>query len=574
MGNKNAKHAVNNEDNKKKEAVKRESTKKAPRRTSKKIEEKNKELNEENTVLLNLRVKNGEQIPEMEDDIDPKTGKKKKKHRVLKVMLTILLIIIIVAGAIFGKYVYDAGGSISGAVMNIVKDVLGDQDPVFVLVMGVSEDISVELTDTIILIGYNPDNNQAFMLSIPRDTFVGRSEASAGGYDKINALYQTSPEKTVEAVENLTGVKIDYYVTVKTGALVKIVDIIGGVEFDVPMDMNYDDDSQDLHIHLQKGNQVLNGDQAEQLVRFRHNNNGSSYTSDYGDNDIGRMRTQREFIKVVGNKMVKTNSVDKLKEIAQTIFDNLSTNMPLSTVLTYIPYAVNVDMENNLSMDQLPGSPALINELWFYRANTSETQELMNSYAEKLGLSQEEKDKYFRPIPQRSSGGGSSSKKTTTENTTTNNTTVTNTTTNSNNNATSNTTTNKNETKNNNSAGNTSTGNGSSSTGDSGSSSSSGNSGSSSGTGDSGSSSGSGNSGSSSSSGDSGSSSSSGDSGSSSGTGDSGSGSSSSGGSESGASGSGGSGSSSGTGDSGSSSSTGDSGSGSGSGDSGSGSGE
>ena len=459
MGNKSAKHAKNNgkEEIKKKTKVEK---KKEIEKKKEKSKTSRRAPKDGDTVLINLAMKDGQNVPpEIDEEFNSKNGKK-KKHKVLKIVLSILMIIVIVIGCIFGKYVYDAGGSISGAVMNIVKDVLGDQDPVFILVMGVSEDISVELTDTIILIGYNPDTNKAFMLSIPRDTFVGKSEASAGGYDKINALYQTNPEKTVAAVEDLTGVKIDYYVTVKTGALVKIVDIIGGVDFDVPMNMDYDDDSQDLHIHLKAGEQTLNGDQAEQLVRFRHNNNGSSYSSEYGDNDIGRMRTQREFIKVVGNKLITTNDVDKLKEIAKTVFENLSTNMSLSTVLTYIPYAVNIDVENNLSMDQLPGTPALINELWFYKSNTSETQELMNSYADKLGLSAEEKAKYFKPITRKSSGGGSSSKKKTSNDnggSSSKNTTVNNTVTNTvnTNTTTSNSISNKNEVNKNSSTNNT-----------------------------------------------------------------------------------------------------------------------
>ena len=427
MGNKNAKHAKNNYDIKKSEKMKKNRSKNSNKRMSKE--------NEEDTVLVNVKIRDGEQTVDMNKK-SKKDKKKKGKHKALKIVLSILLVVVIVVGFIFGKYVYDAGGSITGAVMNIVKDVMGDQDPVFVLVMGVSEDISVELTDTIILVGYNPDTNQAFMLSIPRDTFVGNSEASAGGYDKINAKYQTSPEKTVEAVENLTGVNIDYYVTVKTSALVEIVNIIGGVEYDVPINMDYDDDSQDLHIHLKAGNQVLNGDQAEQLVRFRHNNNGTSYDSEYGDNDIGRMRTQREFIKVVGNKLISTNDVNKLKEIAKSIFSNLSTDISLSKVLTYVPYVAQFDVENNLSMDQLPGAPAMINELWFYKANTAETQELINSYVEKLGLTDSEKAKYIKPISKKSTtttqkkstnnGSTSTPVKNTTSNNVSKNNTVTN----------------------------------------------------------------------------------------------------------------------------------------------------
>lgn len=376
--------------------------------------------NRENQIISGSKLRISDSVDSLDNlsenyNTTSNNGKRpKKKHKVLKVLISLLLVAIITFGFILGRYVHKSGGSFSNAIMNMVKDVLGDQDPIFVLVMGVSEDISVELTDTIILVGYNPDTNQAFMLSIPRDTFVGNNEAYAGGYDKINALYQTSPQKTVEAVEGLTGVNIDYYVTVKTSALVEIVDIIGGVEFDVPIDMDYDDSSQDLYIHLKAGRQRLNGDQAEQLVRFRHNNNGSSYSSEYGDNDIGRMKTQREFIKVVANQLLQTSDTEKLKEVARAVFSNLSTDMELSKVLTYIPYVAQFDVENNLAMDQLPGTPAMLNELWFFKANTKETQELIDSYIERLGLTDAEKAKYIKPITKKSNG-------TTTQTKTTNN---------------------------------------------------------------------------------------------------------------------------------------------------------
>lgn len=312
--------------------------------------------------------------------------KTKKGKRALKIIISIILVLIITVGVIFGRYVYKSGGSISGAIMNMAKDVLGDQDPIFVLVMGVSEDISVELTDTIMLVGYNPDNNKAFVLSIPRDTFIGKNQATAGGYDKINALYQKSPQKTVEAVEGLTGIKIDHYITVKTSALVEVVDAIGGVEFDVPIDMDYDDSSQDLHIHLKAGTQRLNGDQAEQVVRFRHNNNGSTYSPEYGDNDEGRMRTQREFLKTTAKQLIQWNNVDKIKEIATAVFSNFETDMALSKILTYIPYVADFDVESNLNMDQLPGTPEMLNELWFYKANTNETQNLINRICRKIRI--------------------------------------------------------------------------------------------------------------------------------------------------------------------------------------------
>ena len=93
------------------------------------------------------------------------------------------------------------------------------------------------------------------MLSIPRDTFVGENQSRAKGSNKINALYSESPEETMKAVSELTGINVEYYAVINTKVLIETVDIIGGVDFEVPINMNYDDKTQDLHIHLKKGMQ-------------------------------------------------------------------------------------------------------------------------------------------------------------------------------------------------------------------------------------------------------------------------------------------------------------------------------
>jgi LCP family protein required for cell wall assembly len=142
------------------------------------------------------------------------------------------------------------------------------------------------------VLGYHPQTQKAFLISVPRDTFVGTNILQAKSSDKINSLYSKNPKKLMNKVSEITGIELDYYVTVSSKALIELVDIVGGVEFDVPIDMNYDDKSQNLHIHLKKGTQLIDGKKAEQLLRFRHNNDGTSYSTEYGDNDYGRMKTR------------------------------------------------------------------------------------------------------------------------------------------------------------------------------------------------------------------------------------------------------------------------------------------
>ena len=242
---------------------------------------------------------------------------------------------------------------------------------------------------------YNPNTQKATLLSIPRDTYTGKTPAKATAYEKINALYSRKhrPDETLEAVNEITGLDIKYYVVVKTEALIKLVDVIGGITFDVPIDMNYDDTSQNLHIHLKAGEQKLDGDKAEQLVRFRHNNDGTSYPEEYGDNDTGRMRTQREFIMQVIKQTAKPENIFKIGEILEVAKEYVITNIDFEVAKDYVPYAVEFNTDDLLTAS-LPGintnkntsgkwvfihdkkaTQALIQELFYDRDNTEELTE-------------------------------------------------------------------------------------------------------------------------------------------------------------------------------------------------------
>lgn len=312
-------------------------------------------------------------------------NKKKKKNSFFKTFFLILIIISIVAGVRLGVGIYLNGGGLEGFLITTFGGgkKLEDLDTIYVLLMGVSTDLKSELTDTLMVCGYNPKTDEAMMLSIPRDTFIGKNKNRAKGSDKINYLYSKGPEETLEAVREITGIDIKYYAIIKNDVLIKIVDVIGGVQFNVPINMKYDDPTQNLHINLKKGMQTINGEKAEQLLRFRHNNDGSTYPTEYGDNDYGRMRTQREFIKATISQTIKFKNITKINSIMKTIFDNLETNLSMEELLSYVPYASNIDLEN-LSMEQLPGQSELCNEVWIYIHDEEETEKLVDSMVDRL----------------------------------------------------------------------------------------------------------------------------------------------------------------------------------------------
>ena len=323
-----------------------------------------------------------------------KNKKPKKKMSAFKKVVLVLLLIILIAGGVFAYKWHKNGGGLSGMLATVVghdentKKSLGEFQ---VLIMGVSTDqAGVDLTDTIMVASYDPNKQDAVLLSIPRDSYTGSNPKKATADKKINALYNITkdPEETLDAVNELTGLDIQYYAVVKTEALIELVDAIGPIEYNVPIDMDYDDVTQDLHIHLKAGVQEIDGEKAEQLLRFRHNNDGTSYPSEYGDNDIGRMRTQREFITAVVEQTVKLENITKLGSILDIANRNLITNINFNTLKDYLPYAVEFSTEN-LKTASLPGSvPDLrqTNNVSIFVVDEEETEQLVQElfYPEQL----------------------------------------------------------------------------------------------------------------------------------------------------------------------------------------------
>ena len=308
-----------------------------------------------------------------------KSKEKKQKHRGRrifgKIVLILLLIIIILAG-VFAYKVYKNGGGLTGIVTTLVgtdPEKIKNLPDFYCLLLGKSE----AMTDTIMVAKYSPSTGNAALLSIPRDSFVGSNPNTATASDKINSKYQISPQRTIDAVNELTGLNLKYYITVDTKALRDLVNAIGGVYFDVPIKMDYDDSSQDLYIHLEPGYQLLDGQKAEWLVRFRHNNNGTSYSYEYGDNDLGRMRTQREFLMAVAKQTLKLENITKINDIMNVIEQEVETNIDFDTMMEYAPALLNINADN-IQTNMLPGTPQYCNGVAVYLVDKDEAKDVVN----------------------------------------------------------------------------------------------------------------------------------------------------------------------------------------------------
>lgn len=236
-------------------------------------------------------------------------------------------------------------------------------------------------TDVILVANFNSENNQVNMISVPRDTKVEWTESQKsllpskhswvetskinemtawGGMDQIRGL-------TVRELENILGIKIDNYMIISLNAFREIIDAIDGVEFDVPQRMKKDDYSQNLHIDLYPGIQILDGDKAEQLVRYR----------DYVDGDLGRIKVQQSFLEAVANKVLSPEIITKIPALIPVMLKSVKTDVSLIELPTYYPYIKSFNI-NNLSFYTLPGIDNYQNNISYYFTNIEEIEKLVN----------------------------------------------------------------------------------------------------------------------------------------------------------------------------------------------------
>ncbi len=205
-------------------------------------------------------------------------------------------------------------------------------------------------SDTNLLVAVDAKNGKIDVVSLPRDTLL---DVSWPVKKLNNAYHHGGFTQTMAEVSRLLGIPVDHYVTVKLRGFEQLVDAIGGVDFDIPVDMDYDDDWQDLHIHFPAGPRHLNGEEALQVVRWRQNNDGSGYATA----DIGRIGTQQEFLKAVAKQALQLSNWDKIRPMAEIFQDCVDTDLELANLVWLGEQALTVGSEN-ISFHTLPGDGA------------------------------------------------------------------------------------------------------------------------------------------------------------------------------------------------------------------------
>lgn len=331
--------------------------------------------------------KNNKKKVEQQKNKTVKIKKKSKNRTAMKIVIVFLILLVLAGvGAVTYK-IKNNGGGMTGFLATILGEdstTLENLEPIRVLVMGESGVDDYKLADSIMVVQYDPKTQSAAMLSIPRDTYVGKKDRKTASTNyiasyKINTVFRsgTNIPDAVDRISELTGLELDNYVIIDTKALIKLVDAIGGVTFNVPIDMYYTEDTeQNLYIDLKAGEQLIDGAKAEQLLRFRHNNDGSTYPSSYGQQDLGRMKTQREFIQATLKQTLKPQNIFKIKQIMDVMINNVTTNIDISTLKAYVPYAVKFNADN-IRTGMVPGDVEMCNGVSLYIANSQKTKEMV-----------------------------------------------------------------------------------------------------------------------------------------------------------------------------------------------------
>jgi LCP family protein required for cell wall assembly len=219
-----------------------------------------------------------------------------------------------------------------------------DSKRVNVLLLGTTDE---GLADTIMLASFDPETQAAEIISVPRDTYYERP-GFYGASLKINAVAHEGPEEMARAVHDvLLGIPINYYAILNYEGVANIVDAIGGVPMNVPMNMYYSSPSQNLYINIKAGEQVLDGEKAVQYLRFR---------SGYRSGDIGRVEAQQEFVKSAVRQAVGL----QLPKVAKTVIANVDSDITNRAILYLAGKASGMDASKVRSFI-LPGDGKTIN---------------------------------------------------------------------------------------------------------------------------------------------------------------------------------------------------------------------
>lgn len=314
--------------------------------------------------------------------------KKTQKRRILFFTLFLPLLLVIFTGAGYGAFLYKKAETIvSDSYMNNGRegsdlrnaDVHPLEDNISILFMGIDDNRKRNYgnnsrTDALVLATLNVKDKTIKMLSIPRDTYAYIPEEE--DYNKINHAHVVGgPTATIEAVEGLLDVPVDYYVRLNFYAFVDVVNALDGIKFNVPYDIREKDSSDVHYTYVKEGAQTLNGEEALAVARTRH-----------ADSDIERGKRQQQILQAIVKKATSFNSITKYDEMLEAVGSNMRTDMTFSEMKSLITYGES-DKGLNYESLALDGSDDFLSSgAYIYRADEAKLEVIKGKLQRHLGI--------------------------------------------------------------------------------------------------------------------------------------------------------------------------------------------
>lgn len=315
--------------------------------------------------------------------------KKKKKHPVLKTFLVLLILAVIATGS-YAFYLFKQGEKAANKAYDTSntreKSALREEkveplkDNISILFVGIDDSEAREQgsdhsrSDALMLATLNNKDKSVKLLSIPRDSYV--YIPYVGHEDKItHAHAYGGTEATIDTVENLLNVPVDYYYRLNFDAFIEIVDALGGIKVNVPYALHELDENDKRTVNLKPGKQLLNGREALALARTRHQ-----------DSDIKRGERQQMILEAIIKKASSVTSLTKYDDILAAVGNNMKTNMTFDEMKSLAAY-IKGGMPKVDSLS-LKGYDDMSTGVYYYKLDTNNLAEIKQTLQKHLGLTE------------------------------------------------------------------------------------------------------------------------------------------------------------------------------------------
>jgi len=283
-------------------------------------------------------------------------------------VLSIILAVFVVAGTVFASGMLHGYISSSNRTMIEVQTDKRQDEEFNFLMLGVDENDRV---DTILVFHF--DGKMLTGMIIPRNVSIFMPEENIESGQRLSDLLakENGDQRVIDAIRTLLGIPVQYYARVNIDAIEDIVDSVGGMEFDIPNAMHYDDPAKDLHIHLSAGNQMLTGRQVGHLLRYRDRN--------HPNGDELRMMQWETVIREFINQAILGNKIKNATQLYKIATRNIKTNYSGKFLVKDFKALKEID-RNHIVLEKIPGRNVVVDGYFVYHINMVEADPLLRVF--------------------------------------------------------------------------------------------------------------------------------------------------------------------------------------------------